>query len=102
MFSFVGEVFVFYIVDIVLYRAGDDGVEVGVAAKESGGEIVVYTQHVVHYENLSVYTTTCTNAYDGYGEFLCYAGCQVGGYFFELKGFDKNKLYFRHFKTGLL
>ena len=68
MLRLVGEVATLDIFDIVAYRFGYDGEEIGIAAKETGAEVVGHTQHVAHNEYLSVDTASGTDANDGNGE----------------------------------
>ena len=60
---FVGEIALLHIPDILLHGTGHHRVQVGVAAQETGREVVRYTQHVVYDKHLTVDTRTGAYAY---------------------------------------
>ena len=68
LFLFVGEVFCFYVVDVLVDGVGDLFVEVEVAAEEAGFEFRVDAKQVVHDQDLSVAVFAGADADGGYVE----------------------------------
>ena len=86
LFVLVGEGALLDVFDVVSDGVGHDGVEVGVASEEFGREASCHAEHVGDDEHLSVASASCSDADDGYGEFLCHACGECGWYLFEDDG----------------
>ena len=86
LFRFVGEVSTLHILHVVAYRLGNDSEEVSIAAQEAWAEVLCHAQHIAHYEYLSVDTATSAYTYDGDGQLLSHAACQLSRYLLQYEG----------------
>ena len=55
---------------------GHHGIQVGIATKETRAESFGHTQHVSHYQYLSVYSSTGSDSNNRNSQFLSHTGCQ--------------------------
>src|SRR5690606_29929047 len=79
----IGKIPGFHILDVTFNRGAHCTPQIRVLAQKPGPEFLGDAQHIVNYQNLSVYLLTCTDTYGGDGNRCGYLLGKFGGDFLQ-------------------